>query len=140
MKYGLPAVLELLEIDHSHHIKEDENKEKYLDINDKNLTMLVKYLSSVEDRTNGIIELYNLFQNRQMGEPLVKIKNKKITENIQVSLNNIHDITSLINQKDEFCRKEELITVSMANFKQAALEEITKKKKEKPLGAIGKGK
>jgi hypothetical protein len=57
-----------------------------------------------------------------MGEPLVKIKNKKVTENIQISLNNIHDITSVINQKDEFCRKEELITASMANFKQAALE------------------
>jgi predicted glycosyltransferase involved in capsule biosynthesis len=66
LKYGLPSVLELLEIDHSHHLKVDDNKEKYLDINDKNLSMLVKYLSSVEERTNGIIELYNLFQNRQV--------------------------------------------------------------------------
>lgn len=66
LKYGLPSVLELLEIDHSHHLKVDDKEQKYLDINDKNLSMLVKYLSSVEERTNGIIELYNLFQNRQV--------------------------------------------------------------------------
>ena len=57
-----------------------------------------------------------------MGDPLVKTKTQKATEQIQVSLNNIHDITNIINQKDEFCRREELITVSMNNFKNAALE------------------
>ena len=57
-----------------------------------------------------------------MGDPLVKTEGKKNTEQIQVSQNNINDITNIINQKDEFCRREELITVSLNNFKNAALE------------------
>lgn len=87
-------------------------------------------LSQIEESTNSLIELYNLFQNRQMGEPLVKVENKKFNENIQVSLNNINEITNFINQKDEFCKKEELITVSMNNFKNAALDEIMKRRKD----------
>ena len=67
LKYGLPEILDLLEIEYNPNIENvDGSDQKVLDIDQKNLNTLVKYLSKVEEKSNTIIELYNLFQKRQV--------------------------------------------------------------------------